>query len=325
MTTAIALFSGGLDSILAVKLIEQQNITVKAIAFITPFFGPETAQRYIRYTNADLHIADITEHYFEMLKNPPHGYGKNMNPCIDCHALMFRCAGERMKAFGADFIFSGEVLGERPMSQNRNSLETVAKGSGFKDRILRPLSALLLPPTQAESDGRVDRSRLLNIQGRSRKPQIALAEKLGISDYPEPAGGCKLTDPAFSKRLKHLLANKKNVCRNDLELLSAGRHFFTEDRTRIIVGRDEKDNRRITALCGTEDILMTLADIPGPTVIIPGGTDHKNLALAAAICFSYSNAVSKDKAAVIVSKGNREVQRIMTGGIPRNQIRRLMV
>lgn len=325
MTTGIALFSGGLDSILAVKIIEQQNIKVEAVAFVTPFFGPQTARKYIRHTHANLHIVDITERHFEMVKNPPRGYGKNMNPCIDCHALMFACAGEMMETFGADFIFSGEVLGERPMSQNRNSLQTVAKDSGFRDQILRPLSALLLPPTQAETDGRVDRSRLLDIQGRSRKPQIALARELGISDYPEPAGGCKLTDPAFSRRLKQLLATKKDAGRKDLELLSAGRHFFTENGIRIIVGRDEKDNRRINALCEDTDILVTLADIPGPAVMIPGGAGKEDLELAAAICFSYSNASGKDPAPVIVSKGSKEVQRITTSGISRDRIRHLMV
>jgi len=325
VTTGIALFSGGLDSILAVKIIEQQNIKVKAVSFITPFFGPETAQKYIRHTDADLHVIDITEKHFEMLKSPPHGYGKNMNPCIDCHALMFRCAGEMMEELNADFIFSGEVLGERPMSQNRNSLQTVAKASGFKDFILRPLSARLLPLTQPEEEGLIDKSKLLDIKGRSRKPQIALAKALGITDYPEPAGGCKLTDPAFSKRLKHLLQHNKNTTRQDLELLSTGRHFFTEDNKKIIVGRDEKDNNRIESLCSENDILLTLGDIPGPTVIIPGGADVKTLEFAAALCCTYGDTSPGSEVPVIVIKDKIETKKIVTRGISKEKTKNLIL
>ena len=325
MTTGIALFSGGLDSILAIKVLEQQGIKVEAISFITPFFGAETAQKSIRHTNARLHILDITERHFEMLKNPPHGYGKNMNPCIDCHALMFKCAGEMMTELKADFIFSGEVLGERPMSQNRNSLQVVAKDSGLKDQLLRPLSARLLPPTAPEKQGLVDVSKLPEIKGRSRKSQIALAKALGITDYPEPAGGCKLTDPAFSKRLKHLLEHKKNVERKDLELLSTGRHFFTEDQVKIIVGRDEKDNNRIEELCGKDDILLTLENRPGPIVIVPKEIDENTLEFAAAICIAYSNTKPDEKASVSVLNDNQLIKKIEACGIAKEKVKRLIL
>lgn len=325
MTTGIALFSGGLDSILAIKVLEQQNIKVEAISFTTPFFGPETAQKYIKQTNARLHIIDITEKHFEMLKNPPHGYGKNMNPCIDCHTLMFKCAGEMMKELKADFIFSGEVLGERPMSQNRNSLQIVTKDSGLHNQILRPLSARLLPPTKPEELGLIDTSKLPEIKGRSRKPQIALAKELGITDYPEPAGGCKLTDPAFSKRLKHLLEHKKNIERKDLELLSTGRHFFTEDQVKIIVGRDEKDNNKIEALCSKDDILLTIDEIPGPTVIIPGGADKNTLEFAAAVCAAYSDTKPEEKASITVLNDKKVVDKIVTCGIAKEKIKGLIL
>ncbi len=325
MTTGIALFSGGLDSILAITLIEQQNIKVEAVSFITPFFGPETAQKSIKNTKANLHIIDITEKHFEMLKNPPHGYGKNMNPCIDCHALMFNFAGKMMKELKADFIFSGEVLGERPMSQNRNSLHTVANESGYKDCILRPLSASLLPPTKPEEEGLVDKSKLLDIKGRSRKPQIALAKKFGITDYPEPAGGCKLTDHAFSKRLKNLLQHNKNAARQDLDLLSTGRHFFTEDNVKIIVGRDEKDNNKIESLCSKNDILLNSGDIPGPTVIIPGGANESTMEFAAKICIAYSDAETSKQTEITVLKDNREIKRILTHGVSKEEIRKLIL
>jgi len=325
VTTGIALFSGGLDSILAVKVIEQQNIKVEAITFVTPFFGPEIAQRSIKDTNATLHIVDISERHFEMLKNPPHGYGKNMNPCIDCHALMFKCAGEMMKELNADFIFSGEVLGERPMSQNRNSLQIVSKYSGIKDHILRPLSARLLPQTEPEIQGLVDVSKLPEIKGRSRKPQIALAKEFGITDYPEPAGGCKLTDAAYSKKLKHLLEHKKNVERKDLELLSTGRHFFTKNQVKIIVGRDEKDNNKIEALCGKDDILLTIEDIPGPTVIVPGGADNNSLEFAASICVSYSDTKPEEKASVSVLSDMKVISKIGACGIAKEKVKELIL
>jgi tRNA U34 2-thiouridine synthase MnmA/TrmU len=260
-----------------------------------------------------------------MLKNPPHGYGKNMNPCIDCHALMFKCAGEMMTELKADFVFSGEVLGERPMSQNRNSLQIVAKDSGLKDQILRPLSARLLPPTEPEKLGLVDTSKLPEIKGRSRKPQIALAKKLGITDYPEPAGGCKLTDSAFSKRLKHLLEHKMDIERKDLELLSIGRHLFTKNQVKIIVGRDEKDNNRIEELCNEDDILLTIDDTPGPTVIVPKEIDKNTLEFAATICVAYSNTKPEEKGSVSVLNDNKIIKKIVTCGIAKEKVKELIL
>jgi tRNA U34 2-thiouridine synthase MnmA/TrmU len=260
-----------------------------------------------------------------MLKKPPHGYGKNMNPCIDCHALMFKCAGEMMTELKADFIFSGEVLGERPMSQNRNSLQVVAKDSGLEEQLLRPLSARLLPPTAPEKLGLVDISKLPEIKGRSRKPQIALAKEFGITGYPEPAGGCKLTDPSFSKRLKHLLEHKKKVERKDLELLSTGRHFFTESQVKIIVGRDEKDNNRIEELCSKDDILLTIDNRPGPTVMVPKEIDEKTLEFAAAICIAYSNTKPEKKASVSVLNDNKVIKKIVTFGIAKEKVKGLIL
>ena len=192
MTIGIGLFSGGLDSILAVRVLQEQNIHIEAVTFVTPFFGAEKAREAAARLSVSLHILDITEKHFEMLKNPRYGYGKNMNPCIDCHGLMFNQAGELMQKMGGHFLFSGEVLGERPMSQNKNSLNSVANLSGFANYILRPLSALLRPETKPEREGLVDRSMLLDIRGRSRKPQIELAARYGIIQYPEPQGAASL-------------------------------------------------------------------------------------------------------------------------------------
>ena len=227
MVKAMGLFSGGLDSILAVKLLQEQHIEIELVSFITPFFNSRTAEKYSCLFNIPMHTLDLTKDLLQVIKNPKHGYGKNMNPCIDCHALMFKQAGYLMEQTGADFLFSGEVLGERPMSQNKQSLQVVARQSGFEDLILRPLSAKLLPVTKPESSGLVNREKLLDIKGRSRKKPMELTRYFGITEYPTPAGGCLLTDKHFSNRLRDLLAYDPETTHRNLELLSAGRHFRT--------------------------------------------------------------------------------------------------
>jgi len=304
MFIALGLFSGGLDSILAARLLqEQQQLRVEAVTFVTPFFGPERARAGAAQLGIALHEIDITDMHFAMLQDPPHGYGKNMNPCIDCHAMMFREAHKLLARMGtAGFLFSGEVLGERPMSQNRQSLETVARASGCAELILRPLSAKLLDPTKPEIEGMVQRDRLLDIQGRSRKPQLALAKKWNIRQFPNPGGGCLLTDPPFSRRLRDLLDHKKNITRADLDLLSIGRHMRVRPDLKIIAGRDEKDNQRIMSLACDTDALLSLADVPGPTVILPGDATDEDLLLGACICVSFSSARDKGETNVFLHR-----------------------
>ena len=222
---AIGLFSGGLDSMLAAKLLQEQDIEVIGCAFATPFFGPEQAIKSSKEVGIQLEVWEITERYMELMKAPKYGFGKNMNPCIDCHSLMFQLAGQKLAAHGARFLFSGEVLGERPFSQTRGALRVVAHLSGCEDVIVRPLSAKLLEETPPERAGWVDRSRLEDIQGRSRKRQMAMAARFGLTDYPKPAGGCLLTEQHFSKRLKDLLKERPDPRHRDLELLKVGRHI----------------------------------------------------------------------------------------------------
>ena len=295
MSTGVGLLSGGLDSILAICVLREQNIRIEAVAFITPFFGPGNAQKAVKMLNVPLHVVDITDVHLQMLKKPKHGYGSGMNPCIDCHALMFREAGKLMQQWGADFLFSGEVLGERPMSQNKQSLRVVARDSGFEEYIIRPLSAKLLPITRPEQEGKVDRERLLDIQGRSRKRQMELAKQYGITEYPEPAGGCRLTEPNFSKRLKDLMTHHANFSVRDIELLKVGRHLRLAEQVKCIVGRNEQENTAIEELRRPEDILLAPAEIPGPAVLIPalepGSTlSTELLMLAASVCTRYSDA-----------------------------------
>ncbi|HZK39994.1 MAG TPA: tRNA 4-thiouridine(8) synthase ThiI [Atribacterota bacterium] len=266
---AVALFSGGLDSILAVKLIEEQGIKVKGVNFKTPFFGPDKTFLAAKSLDMDLEIIDITQELLEILRNPKHGLGKNMNPCIDCHTLMIKKAGEYMAKIGASFILSGEVLGERPMSQNRNSLSIIERESGFEGRILRPLSALLLAETIPEKEGLVDRNKLLNISGRSRKRQMELAIKMEIEDYPSPAGGCKLTEPAFSKRLRDLFTQGV-FSLEDIELLKLGRHFRLSTNVKLVVGRNKEENEKIKEFSQEGDFLFKAKNLKGPVSLLKG-------------------------------------------------------
>ena len=266
---AVALFSGGLDSILAVKLIQKQGIEVKGVNFKTPFFGLDRTFFAAKNLDMGLEIIDLTQELLKILRNPKHGLGKNMNPCIDCHTFMFKKAGEYMSEIGASFIISGEVLGERPMSQNRNSLSIIERESGFEGRILRPLSALLLAETIPEEEGLVDRNKLLNISGRSRKRQMELAVKMGIEDYPSPAGGCKLTEPAFSKRLRDLFAQGV-FSLEDIELLKLGRHFRLSTDIKLVVGRNKEENEKIKEFFQEGDFLFKAKNLKGPVSLLKG-------------------------------------------------------
>jgi hypothetical protein len=304
---AIGLFSGGLDSMLAVKLLQAQEIEVIGYAFVTPFFGPELALKSSKEVGIQLETWEITDRYMELLDNPRYGFGKNMNPCIDCHALMFRLAGQKMKAHGARFLFSGEVLGERPFSQNRGALRAVAHLSGCEEYIVRPLSARLLEETPPEKAGWVDRSRLEDIRGRGRKRQMELAAKFGLTDYPKPAGGCLLTEPNFSKRLKDLLDDTPRPRSKDLELLKVGRHFRWGRGCKVIVGRREEENKRLEDLWERGDSRLWVKGFPGPVVLVPGTTPPAADALlfAAQVAVRYSDAPHGHVADVVCTDGER--------------------
>ncbi len=290
---ALGLCSGGLDSILAALLLKQQGIDVAWITFETPFFSSNKAVSASEMVHIPLTILDITEPYLKMLKNPPCGYGQNMNPCMDCHAMMFRMAGDVMKERGMQFLFSGEVLGQRPMSQTRSSLKYVEKHSGYKGYIVRPLSARLLDETIAEAEGLICRERMMGLSGRSRKPQMELARDWGVTRYPAPGGGCLLTDPGYSRRLKDLFDHQSVYTGNELYLLKYGRHIRLSDEVKIIVGRTRQDNDNILKhYDATRDILLKARLIPGPVALV---SDRPNPALirrAAEIVAGYSKAAA---------------------------------
>ena len=267
---AISLFSGGLDSQLAVAVIQKQGITVEGVNFTSPFFGAdERTQKAARHLGINLHLLPVGEEYItQVLRNPKYGYGKNMNPCIDCHAFMIRKAGDFMSEIGASFIITGEVLGQRPMSQNKSSLMTVEKLSGYRGYVVRPLSGKLLSPTIPEQEGWIKRDKLLDISGRGRTRQIQLAEELGIKEYPSPAGGCLLTEANYARRLRIIMDSKEIPGQTELELLKLGRHFILNEDILLVVGRNQSENELIESLFNTNDILLKVTDRPGPTALI---------------------------------------------------------
>jgi tRNA-specific 2-thiouridylase len=303
MVKAIALFSGGLDSMLAAEVVRRLDIEIICLTFETPFFNAEKAQDAARQISLPLIVENFTDEHLTMLKAPRYGYGKNMNPCIDCHTLMLKFAGCKMEETGADFVLTGEVLGQRPMSQGKQSLYIVAKNSGYADYILRPLSARLLEPIKAEREGKVDRSRLLSIQGRGRKEQMQLAADFGINHYPPPAGGCLLTDPMFSRRLRDLFDHAEDRQIRDFDLLKYGRHLRTGNYGKIIVGRNSADNDELQKLTTADDLVCLINDFPGPYVLAPYG-DKSLREAAAALCVRYSDAPQDSEADVTCLQGD---------------------
>ena len=318
MPRAIGLLSGGLDSILAVRLLLEQRIEILAVSFVTPFFTSRKGERAARNLDVPFRSVDITDEHLEMMRHPKHGFGRNMNPCVDCHALMLRIAGGIMEREGYDFLFTGEVLGERPKSQNRQALGIVAKECGYPDLVLRPLSAKHLDPTRPEREGLVDRERLLDLEGRSRKPQMTLAEQWGITDYPTPAGGCLLTEPAYAKKLRELWNHTPDASADDVRLLAVGRHLRLAEQTKLVVGRKEAENDRLETLVRPGDVKLFVFGIPGPVAILRGPADADTRRLAAEITARYSDASPDAPVAVVLSTDGVETTLTVTPAEPEN-------
>ena len=310
----VALLSGGLDSQLAVKMMQKQGFEVSAVAIKTPFCdfdcgrgcGFEIRER-ADTLGVNLKTVYLGDEYIEMLKNPKHGFGSGMNPCIDCRAMMFRAAKKHMEEIGADFIISGEVLGQRPMSQHGPALKTIEKESDLEGKIVRPLSAALLPPTDPEKNGLIKRENLGMIKGRSRKPQLQLAREYEIENPPNAGGGCLLTDPAFAIRAKDLFKHTETPTTNDIDLLKIGRHFRFDENVKLIVGRNKDENEIMKALALPDDILLEAQDHVGPVSLLRGKELEKFEILAAAITLRYSDAPKDKEGIVIAEKGKNRV------------------
>jgi tRNA U34 2-thiouridine synthase MnmA/TrmU len=305
---AFSLLSGGLDSLLATRLMMDRGIEVIGLHFITPFFGygqkgqeSRSIERWKRHYGIDARIIDVSEEYFRILRSPRYGYGKNFNPCIDCKIFLFSKAKAMMEEEKADFLITGEVLGQRPMSQRRDTLWVVERDSGTEGILLRPLCAKSLKPTRPELTGMVDREKLLGLSGRSRKPQMKLAEEMGIHHYPAPAGGCLLTDPVLAKRIRRYFSESPNVAVDEILLLQVGRHFQFPAGQHLVVGRKDEENQRLMELRREGDLFLKLQGMPGPLGLIRGSAEEKELCLAASILVRYSKA--KEQGAVEVQYG----------------------
>lgn len=298
MTKAIALLSGGLDSQLAAKIMLDQGIEVIGVNFKSAFFGASPAvTKAGENLNIPIEILDFSQEQLNIVKAPKFGYGKNMNPCIDCHALMFKIAGDYMKKIGADFLITGEVLGQRPKSQMITGLNTVENASGYKGYILRPLSAKLLPLTFPEHKGLVNRELLLDISGRSRIRQMALAEEFDLHDYPSPAGGCKLTEPAYGIRLRKFFQFDENASCEDMAYLKIARHFLIDDNAWLVIGRNKEDNEMLRTLRVEHDYLIASNSHFGPDAILRiknNAVINALLQKAAAITASYGKGKGEE-------------------------------
>jgi len=278
---ALALLSGGLDSTLAIKVILEQGIEVEALNFKTPFClcdrggCSSAALKVTKEFGIKIHMVNLGLEYLSIVKKPRFGYGKHLNPCIDCRIFMHQKAKKYMEQIGASFIITGEVLGQRPMSQRLDALNIIDRESGLKGYVLRPLSAKLLPPTIPEKEGIVDRERLLDIRGRSRKEQIELASYYDIEDYPCPAGGCLLTDEGFSRKMKDLLLYKDPITLKDINLLKVGRHFRIDPLRKVIIGRNKAENKVLETLAGKDGVIFKIEEIPGPSLLFLGPLEHE--------------------------------------------------
>lgn len=312
MTRVLAMVSGGLDSILAAKLIKEQGIEVIGVCFKSYFFSPENAIKMCKQIDMPLEIVDFSEEHFQMVKNPKHGYGKNMNPCIDCHAMMMTYAGELLEKFNADFIITGEVLNQRPMSQNKRSLDLVKKESGFSNKILRPLCAKNIEATEMELNGLVDREKLLDISGRTRTVQIELAQKWGIVDYPSPAGGCKLTEPNYSIRLEDLMENRENIEEKDINLLKYGRHFRLSPNAKIVATRTEEETMNAKKCITKEDLVFFPSKFAGAMIAIIGNPSEEEIEFAAKVAGRYSKGKNEETLEVKYGHYTKPLQNIIT-------------
>jgi len=336
-TRALALLSGGLDSSLAIRIVQAQGVEVVALHFKNIFHcgsgQPDKlsfAERSAQALGVELRVLNNTPMIMAAVRNPRHGYGKNLNPCLDCREYIFGVARKMMPELGASFLVSGEVLGQRPMSQRADAMRLIDREAGVEGLLLRPLSARVMAETVPEKEGWVRRDELLAIRGRSRRVQYDLAKRLGVTVFSAPAGGCLLTDPGFAARMQDLLDSVPDFVENDVELLKHGRHFRLSPAARAAVGRHQEDNRAIEALARPGETLIEVAAGGSPATLVRGRPSEADLALAAALTARYSRSrelpsVECDLIAVIEGPGRGESRRIAVAPAADEAIDRLVV
>jgi tRNA-specific 2-thiouridylase len=325
---ALALLSGGLDSTLAIKVIQDLGIEVEAINFTSPFCrcsgagsGCSAAANAARQLDVKLHYYRCGEDYLRLIEAPPHGYGKRMNPCLDCRIYKFKLAKEKMDQIGASFLITGEVIDQRPNSQRRDALDIVERDSGLRGYILRPLCARHLRPTIPEENGWVERVKLLDIRGRGRRRQMDLAESFGIADYPCPAGGCLLTCEEYSLKIRDLLQYEKSLTPHSISLLQYGRQLRLSPQIKIIVGKDEVENSKLRSAAAPPEFLLETAEHPGPVTLYCGPPEPGLLKLAAAITAGYSSVPENSRVKVNIESNGILQSVISVVPLPRAAIR----
>jgi tRNA U34 2-thiouridine synthase MnmA/TrmU len=290
---ALILFSGGLDSMLSAEILKRQKIYCEGLFFNSPFWDLDPPKVMAKNISLKLNIIKLGDDYLKIVKKPKFGRGKHINPCLDCRIFMLILAKNFMELKKFDIMATGEVLGQRPMTQNKKSFNFIEKKSGLCNKILRPLSAKKMPETIYENRGLVNRKKLFDFQGRSRKLQMDLAKKWKIKNYPTPSGGCLLAEEKFSNRLKKLFEKYPRCKIEDTELLKFGRHFW-EGKTKIVVGRNDEENKKLKKLARENDILLELKKIPGPITLIRGKANSKILEKAKNLTIRYANKADKN-------------------------------
>lgn len=330
---ALALLSGGLDSTLAVKMMLDMGIDVEALNFTSPFCTctgknsgcKSEAVRVAQEFNIPIKVVHKGLDYLEIVRNPVHGYGQGINPCVDCRIYLLRKAKEYMAECGADFVITGEVLGQRPMSQRRDSLRLIERESGLEGLLLRPLSAQHFEATIPELEGWVDREKLLAIKGRSRKELFELADELDVKNYPCPAGGCLLTEISFVPKMRDMFDHSDDLNLRDFRLLKIGRHFRIGERTKVIIGRNEADNNLLETARQDEEAALTWTDGNTPVGIITGRQEPEYIRLAAQILLRYTKAEAGTDCRISVRKNDCETTFTITHSLTPSDVETYIV
>ena len=329
---ALALFSGGLDSILAVKVIQQQGIDVLAINFTSPFFGcspildgEPVAAQYARRYAIPFRSIPLGGEFIEMLRHPRHGYGSALNPCIDCKTFMLRCAGALLQELQADFVITGEVVGQRPMSQRQDTLRLIERDCGIAGLLLRPLSAKYMKITIPEAEGWVNRDQLPAIKGRGRKDQMRLAAELGVDQYPAPGGGCLLTEESYIPKVRDLLDHQTVPVIRDFDLLRTGRHFRLSETCKAVVGRDSSDNEKILASIGAGETTLRWMDGASPLVLLLGEPQQADLLQAGRILMRYTKAAKGESARLSLQVDGNQSEISVVNDLQEDELERFRI